>query len=304
MAAPAAIQASTEAQGCGTGVPVVRSVAALRAIVADWRREGARVAVVPTMGALHEGHLSLVRAALSRPAHRVIVTLFVNPKQFGSAADLAAYPRTEREDAAKLAPLGAHLLYVPDAAEMYPDGFATTVSNALGQGLCGAHRAGHFDGVATVVTKLFLQTGADVAFFGEKDFQQLQLVRRMALDLDIPIAVVGCPTVRAPDGLALSSRNVRLSEEERRIAPRLAAILRDAARELSAGGVADPVLAAAKAAVAAAGYGEVEYLELRAEDDLRPLARADRPARLLAAAWLGGTRLIDNVEVRPARPTG
>lgn len=282
-------------------VPIVRSVAELRSIVADWRREGAKVAVVPTMGALHEGHLSLVRAALDRAGHRVIVTLFVNPRQFGSAADIAAYPRTEKADAAKLGPLGAHLLYVPDATEVYPAGFVTTVSTGVGEGLCDAHRPGHFDGVATVVAKLFLQTGADIAFFGEKDFQQLQVVKRMACDLDIPIEVVGCPTVRDPDGLALSSRNVGLSDRERQVAPAVAMILFNAARELSAGAMAGPVLAEAKAAIVAAGYRGVEYLELRSEDDLRPLDRVDRPARLLAAAWLGGTRLIDNVEVPPAR---
>jgi len=216
-------------------VPIVRTVAELRATAAQWRRQGATIAVVPTMGALHEGHLSLVRTALAR-ADRVIVTLFVNPKQFNSAADLAAYPRTEEEDAAKLAPLGAHLLYAPDAAEIYPDGFATTVSVAgVSEGLCGAFRPGHFDGVATVVAKLFLQTGADVALFGEKDFQQLHVVRRMARDLDIPITIVGCPTVREADGLALSSRNVRLSPAERRAAPKLASILFEAARRLSNG---------------------------------------------------------------------
>ena len=168
------------------------------------------------MGALHEGHLSLVEAALSR-CDRVIVTLFVNPKQFNSAEDLAAYPRTENDDAAKLAPTGAHLLYVPNPDEIYPEGFATTVSvSGVGEGLCGAGRPGHFDGVATVVAKLFLQTGAEIAFFGEKDFQQLHVVRRMAKDLDIPIEVVGCPTVREADGLALSSRNVRLSPSSAR----------------------------------------------------------------------------------------
>ncbi|SJM30175.1 pantothenate synthetase (fragment) [Mesorhizobium delmotii] len=206
-------------------IPIVRTVAELRKAVAEWRKQDLKVAVVPTMGALHEGHLSLVRAALDR-ADRVIVTLFVNPKQFNSAADLAAYPRTEHEDAAKLAPLGAHMLYAPFASEMYPEGFATTVSVAgVSEGLCGAYRPGHFDGVATVVAKLFLQTGADLAFFGEKDFQQLHVVRRIARDLDIPIEIVACPTVREEDSLAMSSRNVRLSASERQVAPRLAAIL-------------------------------------------------------------------------------
>ena len=280
-------------------VPIVRAVADLRTIVAGWRREAASIAVVPTMGALHEGHLSLVRAALEK-ADRVIVTLFVNPKQFNSAADLADYPRTEVEDAAKLAPLGAHLLYAPDAAEIYPEGFATAVSvGGVSEGLCGAFRPGHFDGVATVVAKLFLQTGADLAFFGEKDFQQLHVVRRMARDLDIPITVIGCPTVREEDGLALSSRNVRLSLAERLAAPKLASILHTAAGQIANGAPVSLTLAEARAAILSAGYREVEYLELRADADLRPLNALYCPARLLVAAWLGNTRLIDNVEVVP-----
>lgn len=280
-------------------VPIVRAVADLRTIVAGWRREAASIAVVPTMGALHEGHLSLVRAALEK-ADRVIVTLFVNPKQFNSAADLAAYPRTEVEDAAKLAPLGAHLLYAPDAAEIYPEGFATAVSvGGVSEGLCGAFRPGHFDGVATVVAKLFLHTGADLAFFGEKDFQQLHVVRRMARDLDIPITVIGCPTVREEDGLALSSRNVRLSLAERLAAPKLASILHTAAGQIANGAPVSLTLAEARAAILSAGYREVEYLELRADADLRPLNALYCPARLLVAAWLGNTRLIDNVEVVP-----
>ncbi len=282
-------------------IPIVRTVMELRKAVAAWRRDGLKVAVVPTMGALHQGHLSLVSAALER-ADRVIVTLFVNPKQFNSAADLAAYPRTEHEDAAKLVPLGAHMLYAPDGAEMYPEGFATTVSVAgVSEGLCGAYRPGHFDGVATVVAKLFLQTGADFAFFGEKDFQQLHVVRRIARDLDIPIEIVACRIVREEDGLAMSSRNVRLSANERQAAPRLAAILFDAAERLTAGAQAEEVLAESKRAILAAGYREVEYLELRAAADLSPLDAAERPARLLVAAWLGDVRLIDNVSVRPGR---
>ncbi|MER8614404.1 pantoate--beta-alanine ligase [Mesorhizobium sp. M1216] len=278
-------------------VPIVRSVARLRQIVAAWRGEGVGIAVVPTMGVLHEGHLSLVRAALEK-ADRVIVTLFVNPKQFNSQADFAEYPSTEDEDAAKLAPLGAHLLYAPDAEEMYPAAFATTVSvSGVSEGLCGAFRPGHFDGVATVVAKLFLQTSADFGFFGEKDFQQLQLVRRMARDLDIPITIVPCPTVREADGLALSSRNVRLSPAERAVAHKLPSVLLETAERLARGSPVLPTLAEARAAILAAGYREIEYLELRDEADLRPMTSLDRPARLLVAAWLGGTRLIDNVRI-------
>lgn len=249
------------------------------------------------MGALHEGHLSLVRAAMQR-ADKVIVTLFVNPTQFNNAADLAAYPRTESEDAARLAPSGCHLIYAPSAAEMYPPGFSTTVTvTGVSEGLCGAFRPGHFEGVATVVTKLLLQTGADLAVFGEKDFQQLHVVRRLARDLDIPVEIVGLPTVREADGLAMSSRNARLTVAERRIAPRLHAVLVAAAEQIAAGAPARAALTGAKAAILAAGFDRVEYLELRAEEDLSPPDTLDRPARLLAAAWLGDTRLIDNLEV-------
>lgn len=278
-------------------VPIARQLSVLRATVAGWRRQGLSIGVVPTMGALHDGHLSLVRAGLER-ADRVIVTLFVNPKQFNSPADLAAYPRTEQSDAAKLAPAGAHLLYAPDAPEIYPDGFATTVSvTGVADVLEGAFRPGHFDGVATVVAKLFLQTAADFAFFGEKDFQQLQVVRRMARDLDIPIEIVACETVREPDGLAMSSRNVRLSPRERAIAPRLAAILVDAARQISAGAAAAAVLQQARTALLDAGFRDIEYLDLRSVATFERLDAGSEPARLLVAAWLGGVRLIDNVAV-------
>jgi pantoate--beta-alanine ligase len=279
------------------GVEIVRRLAALRGVVSDWRAKGLSVGVVPTMGALHEGHLSLVRAALEK-TDRVIVTLFVNPKQFNSAADLAAYPRTENADAAKLEPLGAHVLYVPDGEQMYPPGFATTVSvEGVSEGLCGAHRPGHFNGVSTVVTKLLLQTGGDFAYFGEKDFQQLHVVRRLATDLDIPTQIVGCPTIREGDGLALSSRNVHLSASERAIAPALAQALFAAADRISNGAPAIEEIEKARTDIVAAGYDAVEYLELRGEDDLQPMTALDRPGRLLAAAKLGTTRLIDNVAV-------
>lgn len=276
---------------------VVRTVAELRDRVAGWHAAGERVALVPTMGALHEGHLSLVRAA-REAAPRIVVTLFVNPRQFNNPADLAAYPRTEDEDAEKLRPFGVDVLYAPGPEEIYPPGFATTVSVAgVSEGLCGAFRPGHFDGVATIVAKLFLQSGADAAFFGEKDFQQLHVVRRMARDLDIPIEVMGCPTVREPDGLALSSRNVRLSPAEREVAPALARVLRETAARIAGGEPAGDAIASGRERLLAAGFREVEYLELRAEDDLEPLETAARPARLLVAAWLGDTRLIDNVPV-------
>ncbi|WP_027038695.1 pantoate--beta-alanine ligase [Mesorhizobium ciceri] len=281
---------------------IVRIVSELRSIVAAWRREGLKIAVVPTMGALHEGHLSLVRAALAK-ADRVIVTLFVNPSQFNNAADLAAYPRTEHDDAAKLASVGAHILYAPNAADMYPPGFVTTVSvGGVSEGLCGTFRPGHFDGVATVVTKLLLQSGADLAFFGEKDFQQLHVVRRLVRDLDIPIEIIAGPTLREADGLALSSRNTRLSLTERHRAPRLAEILLQTVKQLSSGESVERALTEGRKAILAAGFSKVEYLELRADTDLASLVTMDRPARLLVAAWLGQTRLIDNVEVPLRRP--
>ncbi|MAS41950.1 MAG: pantoate--beta-alanine ligase [Rhodobacteraceae bacterium] len=282
-------------------VRIVRTVAELRALVACWKEEGERVAVVPTMGALHDGHLSLVREAMAR-AGRVIVTLFVNPKQFNSAADLAAYPRTEVSDAARLESLGGTMvLFAPDGDEMYPPGFSTGVTvTGVSEGLCGAGRPGHFDGVATVVTKLLLISGADAAMFGEKDYQQLQVVRRVAQDLNLPVEIVPCATVREADGLALSSRNVRLSEAGRACAPALARALNTAAGRLSAGAPASGEIAAATRAILAAGFERVEYLELRSAADLAPLDAADRPARLLVAAWLDGVRLIDNVEVRAA----
>lgn len=285
-------------------VVIVRAPSTLRSVVARWKHAGERVAVVPTMGALHEGHLALVRSARAL-GDRVIVTLFVNPKQFNNADDLANYPRTENDDAAKLGPLGVDVLYAPDAAGMYPAGFATSISvSGVSEGLCGAHRPGHFDGVATVVAKLLLQTGADVALFGEKDFQQLQVVRRLVRDLDIPVDIHAHPTVREADGLAMSSRNRRLDAGQRRTAAALARTLASAAERLSAGEAAEPVLAQARAALTEAGFSPVDYFELRREDDLAPLPRAEAPARLLAAAWLGGVRLIDNVPVAPCAAAG
>ncbi|MFD2250021.1 pantoate--beta-alanine ligase [Pseudochelatococcus lubricantis] len=277
---------------------IVRTPADLRAAVRAWKAAGDTVAVVPTMGALHAGHLALVAAA-RREAGRVIVTLFVNPRQFNNAGDLAAYPRTEEEDAAKLAPLGVDLLYAPGVEAMYPPGFATTISVAgVSEGLCGAHRPGHFDGMATVVAKLLLQTGADVALFGEKDYQQLQVIRRLTRDLDLPVRIVACPTVREADGLAMSSRNLRLDAQQRAAAPALAHVLSATAAEIAAGAALSRLRADAGHALAEAGFGPVEYLELRAEDDFSVVDDASRPARLLAAAWLGDVRLIDNVPVR------
>lgn len=279
----------------------IRTLPALGARVQDWRSAGESVAVVPTMGALHTGHLSLVRAARAA-CDRVIVTLFVNPTQFNNPDDLKAYPRTEATDAALLQPEGVDVLFAPDAATVYPPGFATRVSVAgLADVLCGAHRPGHFDGVATVVTKLVTMTGADSAFFGEKDWQQLQIIRRLVADLNLPVRIVGCPTLRDPDGLALSSRNARLSAADRLAAPALNRAMTAAARAMLGGTPVADALSAARAAILKAGFSEVEYLDLRDGASLTPLSAplsAPAPgARLFAAAWLGGVRLIDNIAV-------
>ncbi|EAP83845.1 MULTISPECIES: pantoate--beta-alanine ligase [Sulfitobacter] len=276
---------------------IIRTLVELRSKVAGWKAAGESVAVVPTMGALHQGHLSLVRAA-KEACDRVIVTIFINPKQFNNPDDYKNYPRTEEEDARKLIALKADVVYVPDGEQMYPNGFATTVSvEGITQGLCGAHRAGHFDGVATIVTKLFTQTQADKAFFGEKDYQQLQVVTRLARDLDLPIEVIGCPTIREEDGLAMSSRNLLLSDRARTWAPELHRAMEEMSEGLLAGGDLETLRAAAVSRVERAGFTQVEYLDLRSADQLELMTTPDRPARLLAAAWLAGVRLIDNIAV-------
>jgi len=276
---------------------VLRTLKELRACVAGWKRGGTSVGVVPTMGALHEGHLSLVRAAKAS-CDRVIVTIFVNPAQFNNPDDLDKYPRTETGDLEKLAPLNVDLVYAPGASEIYGQGFSTSVSVAgPSEGLCGAHRPGHFDGVATVVTKLLLQTAADHAFFGEKDYQQLQVVKRLVRDLDIPCEIIGCPTVRDGSGLALSSRNALLSEDDRRRASALFDALKHARDALLAGQEISSVLGHAKSDIERAGFTPPEYLELRDTDTFLATKTLTRPARLLVAATLKGVRLIDNIAV-------
>lgn len=277
----------------------IHKLAEMRTERAAWRNAGERVAVVPTMGALHAGHLSLVKAAKA-VADRVVVWLFVNPTQFDNKDDLAKYPRDLQRDSATLEKAGVDLLYAPEVDQVYPEGFATTVSvTGVSEGLCGAHRPGHFDGVATVVTKIFTQTQADVAMFGEKDFQQLQVVKWLVRDLDLTIEIIGCPTLRDADGLAMSSRNERLSESDRAIAPTLHRAMQTAAEAMQTGTPVGEALDKARDAIVAAGFASVEYLELRAEDGLAPMAALDRPARLLAAANLGLVRLIDNIAVAP-----
>ncbi len=275
--------------------PIFRTVAALRAQVAVWRGQGLRVALVPTMGALHDGHLTLVRQGLKK-ADRVVASVFVNPTQFGPNEDFAAYPRREAEDAALLAGAGASGLYAPSVTEMYPSGFATTISVAgVSEGLCGTVRPGHFAGVATVVTKLLLQAGPDLALFGEKDYQQLQVIRRVVRDLDLPVQIEGVPTVREADGLALSSRNAYLTPEQRAIAPALHGVLTALAERLAAGETAAVLTAWGRDQLLAAGFDSVDYLEVRAAEGLAPLERRSEPARILVAARLGKARLIDNI---------
>jgi pantoate--beta-alanine ligase len=283
----------------------VNRLADLRSAVDSLRKHGA-VALVPTMGALHEGHLTLVREA-KKQAAMVVVSIFVNPTQFGPNEDLAAYPRQLAEDSRLLLAEGVDLLWAPPVDEIYPAGFATTVSVAgLGNGLCGASRPGHFDGVATVVAKLFAQVRPDLALFGEKDWQQLAVIRRMARDLDLtqPPAerILGVPTVREGDGLAMSSRNRYLSADDRARAAVLPTALRKAVAAIAAGADIATVLATAKAALLAGGFTSVDYLELADAETLEPLALlGKRPARVFVAARIGGTRLIDNMAVAAPR---
>jgi pantoate--beta-alanine ligase len=252
------------------------------------------------MGALHEGHLSLVREALAR-CDRAMASIFVNPTQFAAHEDLSRYPRDEAGDLAKLASAGTHMAFLPTGAEMYPAGASTWVEvDGLSRGLCADRRPEHFRGVATVVTKLLNQAQADVAIFGEKDFQQLLVIKRLARDLSIPTEIVGGATVREPDGLAMSSRNLLLSAEHRRIAPALNRILNETAAALAEGGPAVPILQAAAARLECLGFSEVDYVELRDAETLERLpSLGERSARLLAAAFLGPVRLIDNIPVGP-----
>ena len=277
-------------------LPIARSVLALRTAVAAWRAEGRTVALTPTMGFLHEGHLSLVRLGKAR-ADRVVASLFVNPTQFAPSEDFAAYPRDEARDAALLACAGCDLLYAPSVSEMYPDGFGTTVTVAsVAAPMEGLSRPTRFAGVATIVTKLLTQCAPDIAIFGEKDFQQLLVIRRLARDLDLPVEILGAPTVREPDGLALSSRNVYLTPNERGIASRLNEALREAADALRAGARIDRVEAAGRIALSEVGFDPVDYFEVRNADDLSRLGPGPviGPARVLSAARLGRARLIDN----------
>ncbi|MBB6407412.1 pantoate--beta-alanine ligase [Mesorhizobium sangaii] len=276
---------------------VVDSVAALRAQIRDWRRDGLRVAMVPTMGALHDGHISLVRIALEK-ADRCVVSIFVNPTQFAPTEDLDKYPRQLAHDLDRLKVAKADLAFTPTVGEMYPAGFATKISvGGPSAGLESDFRPTFFDGVATVVAKLFLQATPDCAIFGEKDYQQLCVVRQLCRDLDLPVEIIGAPTIRDAHGLAMSSRNAYLGEAELKIARQLNVILRDTAVALTAGADQGDATAEASRALVAAGFRKVDYVEARESLTLAPWRR-DREGRVLAAAWLGKTRLIDNLDVR------
>jgi pantoate--beta-alanine ligase len=276
---------------------IVRTVADLRARISAWRQAGETVAMVPTMGALHAGHLSLVEEGFRRADH-VVVSIFVNPTQFAPHEDFQTYPRTEVSDVEKLTGLGTDLVFAPNALEMYPLGSVTRVEVAgPALGLETDFRPHFFAGVATVVAKLLIACAPDVAIFGEKDYQQLAVVRQMVRDLMIPVEIVGGATVRESDGLAMSSRNAYLSPEERAVAPRLAEEMRKIAATVRAGGDAAAALAAAKEALLAAGFRQVDYLEIRNAVTLALPSEPGEPLRLLAALWLGKTRLIDNIAV-------
>lgn len=280
----------------------VKTLQMLRTALAQLRVGNATIALVPTMGALHEGHLTLVRRARAEADH-VVASIFVNPKQFGPNEDLDAYPRQLAADAAMLEAEGTALLWAPEAAAMYPPGFATNISvTGVSDGLCGAARPGHFDGVATVVCKLFNQVAPDKAFFGEKDFQQLAVIRAMARDLDLTAphadSIIGVPTVREADGLAMSSRNRYLTPDQRAAAAALPRAMQAAVAAIEEGARVTGTLAALEAEILAAGFASIDYAVLADATSLAPLAALGQtPARLLVAARIGGTRLIDNLAV-------
>lgn len=277
----------------------------LRNSIAQLRAGGASIALVPTMGALHDGHLTLMRRAREQADH-VVASIFVNPTQFGEGEDLDAYPRQLAEDSAMLESEGVSVLWAPDVAEMYPQGFASTITvRGVSEGFCGANRPGHFDGVATVVCKLFNQVRPDVALFGEKDYQQLAVIRTMARDLDLTLPradnIIGVPTVRESDGLAMSSRNRYLSDEDRKAAATLPAAMKTAIASIAQGAEVHDALKTLEYALLGAGFASIDYAKLADARSLAELNTAPQnPARLLVAARIGGTRLIDNMAVEPA----
>ena len=276
---------------------IINRLSDLRDTLATLRAAHGDVALVPTMGALHAGHMALVEAAKQK-AEIVVVSIFVNPAQFGANEDLDAYPRQLQQDAAMLEAAGVSVLWAPTADEVYPAGFSTSISvSGVSEGLCGGARPGHFDGVALVVAKLFNQVRPTHAFFGEKDYQQLAVIRRMACDLDFDLEITGVPTVRDADGLALSSRNAYLSAEQRAAAVALPDAMQWAAQEMAGGAPVTETLGAAQRRILDGGFASIDYIELRDADNLALLDRLDGPARLIAAARIGTTRLIDNIAV-------
>lgn len=276
---------------------IIRRLSDLSPALSPWRRAGEKIALVPTMGALHAGHLALIEAARAS-ADCVIASIFVNPLQFNDPNDLARYPRQEAEDAARLEEAGCDLLWLPTAEQLYPQGFATTVSVAgVSDRWEGEHRPGHFDGVATVVSKLFIATMPDAAIFGEKDWQQLAVIRRMTSDLGLPLEIMAHPTIREEDGLAMSSRNALLTPEERAKAPALYRLMNDLAGEIVGGAGIGPAIERAKQQLGDAGFGPIDYLAYVDGDTLEPLDGYRTAGRLLAAAYLGSVRLIDNISV-------
>lgn len=279
-------------------LPVARSVADLRTSVSRWRKAGETVALVPTMGALHRGHLALVEQA-GEKADRVVVSIFVNPAQFAPHEDFGEYPRTERDDIEKLKPLAVDLVYGPAASEMYAPNFSTSVDTGeIATGLCALTRPHFFGGVSIVVAKLLLQCLPDLAIFGEKDYQQLLVIRRMVRDLNIPVEILSGVTQREEDGLAISSRNVYMSEMERAQAVELSRVLKSIVASVEAGGAIDEAVIKGKAQLLKAGFGPVDYLEVRDAETLKPVAHLTNDARVLGAAHMGQTRLIDNFPIK------
>ncbi len=281
---------------------VARTIKALRARVDGWRSAGLTVGLVPTMGALHDGHLSLIRQS-NQHAQRTVASIFVNPAQFAPAEDFGAYPRQENVDLERLQTAGCHLAFVPAAEDMYPEGFQTSVAvSGLSEGLCGASRPHFFGGVATVVAKLLNQARPDIAVFGEKDYQQLLVIRRMVKDLNMSVDIIGAPILREADGLAMSSRNAYLSVDGRQVAGRLNGVIAGMADKLGAGAGVEAVLAGGRDAIGRAGFDRLDYLDVRSSDLLEPMGPGPvtKPSRVFVAAICGQTRLIDNWPIEPA----
>ncbi len=281
-------------------IPVLRTISDIRTQVKTWKQEGYSIGLVPTMGALHHGHLSLVET-IAAQTDKVIVSIFVNPTQFGANEDLDSYPRQEAADCEKLASTQASLVYAPSAKEMYPEGYTTRVTlDGISEILEGANRPSHFDGVASVVTKLFMQCQPDIAIFGEKDYQQLAVIRRFVKDLDIPVKVIGGTLIREPDGLAASSRNAYLDSKQRKVAAQLNIILADLVKQSEAGKNLRSLEKEAENQLLQAGFNAVDYVSIIDKDTLQQIDHLSQEARVVAVARLGNIRLLDNMAINPA----